>query len=197
MPPSLSLLLLPALPCSEGAGNERKQIYICGAREKRQITATPCTFRSGKMVLMQIIFGGLTTMCHPRSPPLLIPTCTSSMRPRNVRPGLPPPSDLTSRTPPTIRETMGRFLDELLPRLGRIKRECGLAPEHPAILVADNAPSHTGTALFLRARSISHIFMSALTIPPSTCGPPSLRGLRFRTQVCPILFPPPFAALPR
>jgi transposase len=50
----------------EGDGDDRKQVYVVCAREKRQVTASPWTTKSGELLGMQIIWRGLTPACHPR-----------------------------------------------------------------------------------------------------------------------------------
>jgi hypothetical protein len=104
----------------------KKQVYIYGCKERRSLTATPVISASGGLVAMQILFKGKT--------PAVLPRC----QPTDCRTVL---GHAPKRTQTT--ETFAALLAAVAQRLPAVRATGGHPPDYPAVILMDNAPSHS------------------------------------------------------
>lgn len=107
-----------------------KQVRIAGSNDKRQITATPVTARTGEVLVLQLLWRGNTERCHPRHQQA---HCTiyhdhTEKKMQNTASFL----TLLKRTAAALAEQ-------------RIRH--GLPPDMPGIMVVDNVSSHNQAIL--------------------------------------------------
>ena len=120
------LLYAPAVRGTYSEGEERKQIFITAAREKRSVTASPVTMADGQLLMVQVIWKGVSPQCHPRCPFSQDTRIFHDHAPKKVQ----------------STETFGNLLRETNKRLQQIRCQEGLPEDQPSILIMDNAPSH-------------------------------------------------------
>lgn len=98
------------------------------AREKRSVTGTPVVCLDGSLLTFQIIWKGKTTQCHPRRQATWDGRIFSDNAVKKVQTSL----------------SFGRLLKKVSDNLDEKRRQLELPPGYPAIIIVDNAPSHSG-----------------------------------------------------
>ncbi len=139
-----------------GEGVDVPQVRIAVSNDKRQVTGCPITSRNGDIVLMQIIWKGVTEACHPKPSELLCPV------PANV---VQQHSRSKFQTGETWAELLSKLADEVAVRRQRYR----LGANAPAILTIDNVSSHS-TSTLTRVRGVMsspHLYCS--NVCPQSC----------------------------
>ncbi len=107
-----------------------KQVRIAGSGDKRQITATPVTARTGEVVQLQLLWRGKSTLCHPR--------------------GQEPHAVIYHDHTEKKMQNTGSFVTLLKRTAAALvahRQRHALHADTPAILVVDNVSSHNPTVM--------------------------------------------------
>lgn len=91
------------------------------------MTGTPIVCLDGSLLLFQVIWKGRTTQCHPPQQSDWDSRIFNDHAVKKVQTGL----------------SFGRLLERISRALENRRKDLNLPPGYPAILVVDNAPSHS------------------------------------------------------
>lgn len=116
------------------------QVRIAVSNDKRQVTGCPITSRNGDLVMMQVIWKGVTEQCHPKPSELLAPVPAAVVQHH---------SRSKFQTGDTWAQLLKKLDDEVAVRRQRYR----LGERAPAILIIDNVASHS-TSTLTRVRGV-------------------------------------------